>query len=370
MDFYALLGLTRAASALEIERAYRRLSRRYHPGVNPGDRVSEEIFRQIQEAYAVLADSVQRRQYDLGTAPVPPRDEPIATVAFEGFDFTVAAEGALAGTFSELFSDVFQDAAREATAPTRGADIELPLTVAFVDAARGGEIPLSVIRHERCANCHGRGHVARPSSVCPVCAGEGTRKWARGHLVFTKACDTCGGEGRLTTEGCRTCSGVGTAARSEVVTVSVAAGTADASRIAVPGRGHAGARGGPAGDLYVTVEVLPHPVFQRDGRDLVLTLPIAVHEAALGARIDVPTLDGPVRLRVPAGTQSGQRFRIPGRGIGPATEGGAGHHGDLLVDIEIVLPASLDEASKELLREFGRLNGADVRRHLFETERH
>lgn len=359
MDFYSLLGVSRSASDADIERAYRRLARRYHPGVNPGDRVSEEMYRQIQDAYAVLAEPARRREYDLGSiGTVPARIE--ATVAFEGFDFSTPAEGPLAATFSELFADVFQDAAREATTPTRGADVELAIRLPFAEAARGGSVPLSVTRQVRCGACAGHGRVMRPAVTCPACAGAGSRRWARGSLVFTKACDDCGGRGRIDSESCHACAGVGTTPRTEVVTLSIPAGVDAGARLAVPGRGQAGARGGPAGDLYVTLDVAPHPFFRRDGRDLFVTLPIAVHEAALGARVDVPTLDGPARVRIPAGTASGTRLVVRGRGIGSGDEAG-----DLIVDVQIVLPADLDDASRELLREFGRLNGADVRRHLF-----
>jgi len=362
MDLYALLGVPRTASVAEIDRAFRRLARRYHPGVNPGDRVSEEMYRQIEQAYEVLTDANRRRQYDLGSSPNSARVE--TTVAFEGFDFSAPAEGPLAGTFSELFADVFQDAAREATTPTRGADLELSLRVAFVDAVRGAEVPLSVTRQERCPTCAGHGRVRRSPMSCPVCRGEGSRRWARGHLVFTKACEACAGLGRLETESCRTCAGVGTTARTEVVTLTIPAGLESGSRVAVPGRGHAGARGGPPGDLYVVVEVAEHSHFTRKGRDLHVILPVAVHEAALGARVDVPTLDGPVRLRIPPGTPSGSRLRVLGHGVGRPDRDSA-ERGDLVVEVQIVLPADLDEPSRNLLREFGRRNGTDVRRHLF-----
>lgn len=363
MDLYALLGVSRTASSADIERAFRRLARRYHPGVNPGDRVSETLYQQIQEAYAVLNDVSRRREYDRGA-----RGEPVveATITFEGFDFDAPAEGPRAATFSELFSDVFQQAAQEATAPSRGQDVESDLHISFRAAVRGADVALSVTRQERCGACAGRGRVTRPASVCPACSGSGSRRWARGHLVFTKACDVCGGPGRVDAETCRTCSGIGTASRTEVITLSIPAGVAAGARIAVPGHGHAGARGGPAGDLYVTIEVGPHPFLRRDGRDLHVTLPVAVHEAALGARVDVPTLDGSIRLRIPPGTASGQRFRVRGQGIGFAPDRTDDEAGDLVVEVQIVLPRQLDEESRSLLQEFGRRNGDDVRRALFD----
>jgi molecular chaperone DnaJ len=363
VDLYTLLGVARSASSAEIERAFRRLARRYHPGVNPGDRVSEAMYQQIQEAYAVLADVTQRREYDRGV-----RGEPVveATITFEGFDFEAPAEGPRAATFSELFADVFQHAAQEATAPSRGPDLEADLQISFRAAARGAEVPLSVTRKERCGACLGRGRVMRAAVSCPACGGEGSRRWARGHLVFTKACDICAGHGRIDHETCRTCVGTGTASRTEVITLSIPAGVDAGTRIAVPGHGHAGARGGPAGDLYVTIDVGPHPFLRREGRDLHVTLPVAVHEAALGARVDVPTLDGTVRLRIPPGTASGQHLRVRGQGIGFEPNRTDDEAGDLVVEVQIVLPRELDEESRSLLQEFGRRNGDDVRRALFE----
>jgi molecular chaperone DnaJ len=363
MDLYALLGVSRGASAGDIERAYRRLARRYHPGVNPGDARAAQLYRQIQEAYGILGDRKRRQEYDRGGARPP--DTLQAAVTFEGFDFGSRTEGPLAGTFSELFSDVFQAAAREATGPSRGASLEITLPLSFEDAVRGGRFPVSVVRQVPCPACAGQGCVPRPPQPCAACSGAGSQRWVRGHLVFTKPCDACGGSGRITSQPCPACSGVGVHPRSEVVTVAVPPGVESGARMAVPGRGHAGARGAAPGDLYVTVEVAPHPFFRREGRDVHVTLPVAVHEAVLGARVDVPTLDEPVRLRIPPGTPSGRRLRLRGRGV-PSPFGGDAEAGDLIVEVLIVLPAVRDERSRELLREFGRLNDVDVRRHLFE----
>ena len=362
MDLYTLLGVTRAATSGEIERAYRRLARRYHPGINPGDRVAEEMFRQIQRAYDVLLDLEQRREYDRGVGVnAPPPLE--ASVSFEGFDFSAPAEGPLAATFAELFADVFQDAAREAITPSQGAPLDATLRLSFEEGVRGGQFPLSVVRHERCVTCRGAGRVPRPVVACPACAGTGNRRWARGYMVFTKPCDVCDGSGRITSQACRACGGAGVAPRSEVVSVAVPPGIDNGARIAVPGRGQAGARGGPAGDLYVTIEVASHPFLRREGRDLHVTVPVAVHEAALGARVDVPSLDGTVRLKIPPNTPAGQRLRVRGQGV-PAT---TGDPGDLVAEIQIVLPPVKDERSRELLREFGRLNDVDVRQHFFQN---
>ncbi len=361
MDFYALLGVTPAASAADIARAYRRLARRYHPGVNPGDRAAAERYRQLQDAYAVLADAERRREYDRGVGRPGAADAVTATVAFEGFDFSRAAEGPVAATFAELFADVFRDAAREATTPSRGVDLEQTARVSFLDAARGLEVRLSVTRQDRCPHCAGAGQVARAAVTCPACRGVGARRWGRGHLGFTRPCDTCGGRGQATSDPCRACAGLGVAPRTAVVTLALPPGLESGTRVAVPGHGHAGARGGPAGDLYVTVEVDPHPHFRRVGRDVHLTLPVALHEALLGARVEVPTPWGRARLTLPPGTGAGRRFRLAGQGI--AAPDGAG---DLVVTTEIVVPTELDDRSRELIREFGERNHEDVRRSLFE----
>ena len=368
MDLYALLGVARAASAGEIERAYRRLARRYHPGVNPGDRMAEDLFRQVQHAFAVLGDVDRRREYDRGATTQPPQATATVSVALAGFDFTAPADEAQAATFTELFADVFQQAAREATTPTRGLDVDVTLQLSFRDAMIGGAFPMSIIRQQRCVVCSGDGRVPRPPVVCPECSGAGSRRWMRGHMVFNRTCDACEGTGHLSVQPCRACAGIGTQPRSEVVTLTVPAGVEAGARLAVPGRGHVGARGGPSGDLYLTVDIASHPFFGREGRDLTLTLPVAIHEAALGARVDVPTLDGTVRLRIPQGTPSGRRLRIRGAGV-PAMAGEPEENaGDLIVEIQIVLPPIRDERSKELLREFGRINAEDVRSHLFEKE--
>lgn len=365
MNLYEVLGVSASASAGEIERAYLRLARRYHPGLNPGDRAAEERFRLIEAAYRVLGDPDQRQDYDRGGPAAPAPVEIEAVVSFDGFDFSAPAQGPSAATFSELFAGVFHDAARRATEPRHGVEIETTVTLSFEDALRGGTFPLSIVRHERCAACASEGWTPQPPVSCPECAGQGTRRWARGAMVFTKPCERCEGRALLDRQPCRACAGAGVQARSEVVTLGIPPGIESGARLVVPGRGHA-TPGGVAGDLYVTIDVASHPFFRRIGRDLLLTLPVAVHEAALGARVEVPTLAGPVRLRIPPGTSSGQRLRVRGRGV-PAATGQADEAGDLLVDVQIVLPPVRDERSRELLREFGRLNDGNVRAHLFET---
>jgi molecular chaperone DnaJ len=361
MDHYAVLGLAPGASIAEIKRAYRRLARRYHPGINPGDRASEALFHRISEAYETLSDPVRRAQYDSGGAAAgAPRVDP-SSFEFAGFDFTVAAHGAQAATFTELFAEVLHPVAPgDRGRPEPGADLHATLTIPFLDALRGGERHVVVTRHEICSGCRGTGHVQTPEGRCPHCHATGTVRWARGHMVFSKACAACGGTGRLRQQRCAVCVGQGRVVRSESVAVLVPPGTPDGARLRVPERGHAGRHGGRTGDLYVDVVVTPHPLFRRAGDDLHLTVPVAVHEAVLGVRIEVPTFDATVKLRIPPGTQNGRQFRLAGRGV----PNPAGLRGDLVVTVELVLPAVVDQRSQELMREFGRINTEDVRRHL------
>jgi len=360
MDLYDVLGVKRGASPGEIKRAYLRLARRFHPDINPGDQAAEVRFRQIALAYETLGDPERRQRYDQTGAVSAAAELP--SFLFEGFDFSVeAALGDRASTFGDLFADVLRGDARSASQPGRGADLHASLAVSFEDAMRGTTRSVRVTRHETCRACGGSGLVRAPETPCLRCGGVGTVRSARGHMVFSRVCSYCGGLGRQVTTVCRACGGDGFEARVEPVEVEVPAGVADQARLQVPGRGNAGRHGGPAGDLYVSVQVQPHPLFRRDGNDLHVQVPLAIHEAGLGARIEVPTIDGPATLRVPPGTQSGQRFRLRGRG---APSPGGDRHGDLLVEVRLVLPPVLDERSKALLREFGQIHGEDVRREM------
>jgi molecular chaperone DnaJ len=357
MDFYIVLGVERGASVSDVKRAYKRLARRFHPDINPGDRMAAAQFRQIAEAYETLSDPDRRRHYD--TVGMTIGGEPVA-YGFEGFDFSISVGGESAPTFGDLFADVIsqRDQARHDGEPTRGADLHQAIGLTFEEAVRGGRHPLVVTRQEHCRSCKGLGRLPIAESRCGQCHGSGVLKSARGHMVFSKPCVMCGGTGRQQQTRCPACGGQQVETRTETLTVNVPAGLADGARIRVPGKGHAGRSGGENGDLYISVQVQPHPLFRREGDDLHIVVPVAIHEAALGAKIEVPSLDGPARVRIPPGTQSGQRFRVHERGI-PSSRNG--HRGDLVVEVRLVLPKLLDERSKELLREFGRINSGDVR---------
>ena len=355
MDLYSLLGLAPGATSADIKRAYRRLARRYHPDINPGDRAAETLFRRISDAYETLVDPERRRAYD--AAEPQAADAAATSFEFSGFDFSSAAHGAQAATFSELFADVLHPITLPDTErPEPGVDLHAAITLTFEDAMRGVERQVVVTRQDVCSACGGAGHVRTPEGRCVPCHGTGKVRWARGHMVFTKSCAACHGTGRQRTQRCAICAGHGRHVRGDAVVVKMPAGIEDGAHLRLPDRGHGGRHGGRNGDLYVTVHVQPHPIFRREGDDLHVVVPVGVHEAVLGARIDVPSLEGPVRLRVPPGTQGGQRLRIAERGA-PGITG----RGDLIVELRVVLPQVVNEEGKALIRELGKLYGENVR---------
>ncbi len=357
VDLYVILGLERAASLVEIKKAYKRLARRYHPDINPGDREAEARFRQIVEAYETLSDLDRRRLYDVSGTVEAAGEE--SAFSFEGFDFSASVHDP-ATTFGDLFSEVFErrSGTPPGEAPRRGMDLHADLALTFDESLSGVERAVTVTRQLRCAACGGTGSLQSGEARCTTCQGEGAIRSSRGHMVFTRRCPHCRGSGLQRAMACPSCLGAGLETRSETIRIRVQAGMADGARVRIPGKGSDGPFGGEPGDLFILVHVETHPIFRRDGDDLHIVVPIAVHEAALGARVDVPSPDGPVRLRVPAGAQSGQRFHLKGRGAASVRDG---RRGDLVVEVKLVMPAALDERSKELMREFGRLNGEDVR---------
>jgi molecular chaperone DnaJ len=367
MDFYLVLGLERGATLADVKRAYKRLARKCHPDINPGDRMAEVQFRQIAQAYETLSDAERRRRYDTAGPLAEPGSG--STFGFDGFDFTISVNGNDASTFGDLFADVLhqRDARRAQGVPKRGVDLHQSATLDFDEVIRGGQQTVTVTRQEYCDTCQGVGQLHATPSSCLHCHGTGAVKSVRGHMVFSKPCLHCGGTGQQRQTRCPACGGEQFQMRTESLTIKVPPGLAEGARIRVPGKGHVGRNGGEAGDLYIDVHVQPHPLFERDGDDLHLTVPLAVHEAALGAKIEVPSIDGPARVRIPPGTQSGQRFRLRERGMPSPRDG---RRGDLVVEVRLVLPKLLDERSKELLREFGRINADDVRTTLSAYQGH
>jgi molecular chaperone DnaJ len=360
MDLYIVLGLDRAASLGDVKRAYRRLARQYHPDVNPGDGIAAGRFREIAQAYEILSDPDRRRRYDLVGFESPRGPE---SAGFEGFDFSAAVHAVQQSTFGDLFAELFRSGNGRPMAPERGADLHATLPLRFAEAMAGGTYGVPLMRQDTCERCAGTGQAPVAASRCPACDGDGMVRSARGHMVFARPCGRCSGSGLVSQQGCHGCGGVGQISRGEVVPVPVPPGVADLARLRMAGQGNAGRAGGPPGDVYVTVRVEAHPLFRRDGDDLHLVVPVAIHEAALGARIDIPCLQGTTRLRLPPGTQTGQRLRLRGRGAPSPRDG---RRGDLVAEVRITLPRVLDERSKDLLRQFGELHARDDVRGSFD----
>ena len=355
MDLYVVLGVSHGASEAEIKRAYRRLARRYHPDINPGDRIAEARFRQILHAYETLIDPQRRTRYDAGHPAESAAER--RKSGFEGFDFSSRGVD-YSATFGDLFAEVLSERGARPAGRERGADLHQEISLSFEDALAGVQRTVTVTRREHCRTCAGSGLTRLSPGPCHVCQGTGAVRSVRGHMVFSRSCSACSGSGQQRPRACEPCGGTGQETRSETVTVRIPAGIVDGDRVRIAGKGNAGARGGAPGDLYITVRVAPHETLRREGDDLHLVLPIALHEAALGARIEIPTPVGTARLRVPPGTQSGQRFRLRERGAPSPRDG---RRGDLVVEVRLMLPRMLDERSKELLREFGRINVESVR---------
>jgi molecular chaperone DnaJ len=372
-DYYRILGVSRDASLEEIKKAYRKLARKYHPDLNPGDKQAEEMFKKIQEAYRVLSDPKLREQYDRygtvfeGGAPGPGGPSPEDFRIFvEDFDFGSFG----ADTFRDVFSDFFDfirgrrhQSGRGATRPRRGEDITVSVTIGFLDAVRGREVEVEVSRRVACGACYGTGHAAGHTRPCPTCQGTGHVTRASGYMRFAVKCPTCRGTGGVPGSPCNVCRGQRWTTRTERVRVRIPAGVENGARLRVAGYGHDGEGGGPPGDLYLVVQVQPHPVFRREGHDIYVTVPITVPEAVLGARIEVPTVDGVVTMRVPPGTQSGQVFRIPGKGVPIPGDG----RGDQYVEVRVVVPEVQDERSRQLFREIEHLYRGDPRKELLRT---
>ncbi len=355
MDLFVVLGLRHGASEGEIKRAYRRLARRYHPDINPGDRECVDRFRQILEAYETLTDPDRRSRYEAGT--VAPDVTPTRTTGFEGFDFSARAVD-YSATFGDLFAEVLSERAARPQGGGRGADLHQVIELPLHDALAGAVRVVTMTRHDSCGACAGTGRIRQASHACAACSGSGAVTAARGHMIFSQACRACDGRGTAPARFCDVCGGSGTEARAEAISIRIPAGIADGERVRVPGKGHVGMSGGVHGDLYVTIVVTPDEHVRRDGDDLHVVLPVALHEAALGARVEMTAPDGPAKVTVPPGTQSGQKLRLRERG---ATSTRTGRRGDLIVEVRLVLPRVLDERSQELLREFGRLNGDTIR---------
>ena len=356
MDLYLVLGVTQKASETDIKRAYRKLARRYHPDINPGDSYAEASFRQILEAYETLVDPDRRYRYDTVGNIVENIGSTVS--GFEGFDFSRRGSD-YDGAFGDLVDEVLTERAaqRQASADV-GSDLHKKISLTFNQALKGTEPTVAVTRRGTCRQCHGQGSTQVAALSCRACRGTGILRTVHGHMVFTKGCLTCAGTGEQSLQRCVQCDGTGHAMRTENVVVRIPAGIADGDRVRIQKKGNVGLPSGEVGDLFVTVQVSEHPAYRREGDDLFTVIYLAVHEAALGSRIDIEEPSGHMTLRVPPGTQSGQRFRLRGRGM-PSLKNG--QRGDLFVEVQLMLPKVLSEKSKELLKEFGKINGESVR---------
>jgi molecular chaperone DnaJ len=352
-DFYKVLGVAKSVSADDLKKAYRKLAQQYHPDANPGDTGAEERFKDISEAYATLSDEAQRKEYDQ-------LRQMVDSGSFRGFGAQGGAGGGgqrvrmedlndLLGGMGGGLGDLFGFGGRTPSGPQRGADLATEIHLSFEDAVTGVTTSVAVQGEASCRTCRGSG--AEPGTsveTCPVCGGSGMTAQSQGFFSMTQPCRNCAGSGRIVQQPCHTCDGRGTEMRTRTLNVKIPAGVRNGATIRLKSKGSPGRNGGPAGDLLVKTQVASHPIFKRKGDDLTVKIPVTFSEATLGAQIEVPTLDGEVRLKVPAGTKSGKTFRVRGRGVNRPR----GRKGDLLATVEVVVPTKLSRDAKQALRSF------------------
>jgi molecular chaperone DnaJ len=389
-DYYQTLGVERVASADEIRKAYRKLARKHHPDLNPGDKSAEDRFKKVQEAYDILSEPKKKEMYDqygfysengmpAGAPGGPGGPGAGPNMGFGGFDFSdftrTAGSGSPrsrpagpggpgeSGNFQDIFSQWFgRQHEPQESAPEKGTDLEYGLSIDFWQAIRGTQVRLKINRQEVCGTCNGSGGARSGGNVvCPECNGSGSVTQMAGAMRFSLTCPRCEGSGRLTNK-CPTCHGDGRISHAETVEVRIPPGAQQGSRLRVAGKGNAGTHGAPAGDLYITVRVEDHPFFRRDADDILITVPIRIDEAGLGTKIEVPTIDGRAQLKIPQGTKNGQKFRMREKGVQNSRTAA---RGDQIVEIVVQAPEVHDERTKELLREYATLNPADPRAEIW-----
>jgi len=387
MDFYETLGVKREANADDIRKAYRKLARKHHPDLNPGDKASEDRFKKVQEAYDILSDPKKKQMYDqvgfysengMPTGGAP-RGGSGPNMGFGGFDFSdlftrsgsggagarPGSAGATppgSGNFQDIFNQWFsRTQGSPEQAPQKGTDLEYGLNIDFWQAIRGTQVRLSVTRQETCTVCNGSGVRAGANAVCPECNGSGNVTQMAGAMRFSLTCPRCEGTGR-TGNRCTNCQGDGRVSKTEIVDVRIPPGAQQGSRLRVAGKGNSGTLGAPAGDLYITVRVEPHPFFRRDGDDIEITVPVRIDEAGLGTKIEVPTIDGRALLKIPQETKNGQKFRLREKGVLNAR---TATRGDQIVEVSLQAPVVQDERTKELLREYAVLHPDDPRAEIW-----
>lgn len=358
-DYYEVLELGKDASDADIKKAYRKLAKQHHPDMNPGDKSAEEKFKEVNEAYEVLSDPQKKSRYDqFGHAGVDPNSFGGAGAGFGDFDF-----GGIGDIFESFFGGGgFGRSSRSRSGPQKGADLKYSTEISFEEAAFGVEREININRNETCTTCGGSGAKPGTSPVtCKTCNGTGQVQYRQstpfGQFVNVKTCDACRGEGKIIKEACPACNGKGKNRKSIKIKLNIPAGIDDGQTISLRGEGDPGTKGGPAGDLFVTVNVRPHALFKRQGNDVVCEVPITFVQAALGADLEVPTLDGKVKYSMPEGTQTGTIFRLKGKGI-PYLRGNG--RGDQYIKVEIDVPKKLNEKQKAALRQFAEISGDDV----------
>lgn len=380
-DYYGTLGVGKKASDDEIRKAYRRLARKYHPDLNPGDKAAEDKFKTVQEAYDILSEPKKRAMFDqygfysdsgIPTGGPSPGGGP--GMGFEGFDFSdfINQQGAgrrggspnqdSGGRFTDIFSQFFggKQAAQQQQ-PEKGADLEYTLNIDFWQAIRGTQVRLSISRQDLCLTCNGSGSSGGAVATCGECNGTGQVSQTAGAMKFNLTCARCSGSGRLRNV-CPDCRGEGRIARMDSVEVRLPAGVASGSRLRVPAKGNAGRMGGAPGDLYITVRVEDHAFFTRDGDTIEIRVPVTVPEAVLGAKIEVPTIDGRAILKIPQGTQNGQKFRLREKGVANSRKE---TRGDQIVEVYLQAPPANDERTRELLRELAEQYPPDPRQEIW-----
>ena len=397
-DYYGTLGIKKTATSDEIRKAFRKLARKYHPDVNPGDKKAEEKFKEISEANDVLSDEKKRKIFDqfgfYSDSIDPAAAEAAARGGYGGYtaestrgagprydgfdfadfsDFAAGARGGgggrteqssgFGGSFKDIFSGMFSGGQRNAPrGPQPGTDLEYQVNVDFWTAIRGGITRLEIERHETCPTCKGKSTTGG-AVECPECHGTGQVTQMGGRMKFNIQCPGCGGSGQIQ-NSCPTCDGEGVIVKREPLEFRIKAGTRDGQRIRLAGKGNAGVNGGAPGDLYLIIKAGTHPFFTRVADDIYIVVPVTVVEAALGTKIEVPTVDGLTQLKIPPGTQTGQKLRLREKGVPSATREEL--RGDQIVEVKIVVPKVQDERSKEILRELARLNPEDPRAAMLE----
>ena len=383
-DYYQILGVKKDAKAEEIKKSYRRLARKHHPDVNPNDKASEDKFKEVQEAYDVLSDDKKRKVFDrfgyyadnldvnspFSTGPSSSGGSS-AGYDFSGFDFSTGSTGGGSGSsFRDIFSDLFGGGGGAGSGtraqpeppramPKKGRDIEIPLALSFEESFTGLTTNITVNRSEQCSRCQGAGDTGGPVVTCPTCKGSGQVMRTGGRLQFSQECSDCDGTGRRR-QPCSLCAGKGVTPKTEQVKIKIPAGVDTGSRVRIPKKGHGGRLGAEPGDLFILTNVGKHKFLERKGDNIYIFVPITVSEAALGTKIDVPTVEGKAQLKIPSGTESGQKFRLRERGF-PSLRNPQ-LRGDQFVEVKITLPRVISEETKQILREFEKLNPENPRK--------